>query len=150
RRDGSIAQNIFKDYGGSRAREGMLAGNHLIEHCAAREKVRAGIELFTARLFWRHIGDGADGEAGTREMSRVEILNNGFGVVAWNKFGEAEVENFCLAAVSDKDVSGLDIAMNDAFFVGGVERVGYLDSDFERGFYRLRASANDLIERFAF
>ena len=35
-------------------------------------------------------------------------------------FGEAEIENLPVAAFGDEDICGLDIAVNDAFGVGGV------------------------------
>ena len=46
-------------------------------------------------------------------------------------FGETEVENFCLAARADENICGLDIAMNDAAGMSGVERVGNLNGEIE-------------------
>ena len=42
--------------------------------------------------------------------------------------GEAEIQNFCLAALADENIGGLDVAMDDAFGVRGFERVGDLDA----------------------
>ena len=47
-------------------------------------------------------------------------------------FGEAEIEDFGVAALGDEDVGGLDVAMDDAFAVGGVERVGDLNGEIEQ------------------
>jgi len=44
-------QNVIEDDRAGGAREGLLAGNHLIEHAAEREEVAARIEILTARLF---------------------------------------------------------------------------------------------------
>src|SRR5579859_2443412 len=128
----------------------MLAGDHLIEHGTERKKIGAGVELFAASLFRRHVGDGADGEAGAGEVSGVEIVSCSLGVVAGNEFGEAEIENLCLTAIRDENVGGLDVAMNDAFLVGGVESVRELNADFDCGFDGLWAAANDQVERFSF
>ena len=43
--------------------------------------------------------------------------------------GESEVENFGVAALSNKDVGGLDVAMHNTFGVGGIERIRNLDSE---------------------
>ncbi len=40
--------------------------------------------------------------------------------------GEAEVENLYDSRGSDFDVGGLEVAMDDAFFVGGIQGVGDL------------------------
>ena len=44
------------------------------------------------------------------------------------QFSQAEVENFGVATISNKDVSGLNVAMNDSFGVRGIERVGDVDA----------------------
>jgi hypothetical protein len=45
-------QNRIEYDAGRRTAERMLAGCHLIEHDAEREKVRTAIELLAADLFW--------------------------------------------------------------------------------------------------
>jgi len=42
------------------------------------------------------------------------------------EFGDAEIEQLRLAALRDEDVCRLDVAMDDALRVRGVERVGDL------------------------
>ncbi len=44
-------------------------------------------------------------------------------------FCEAEVENFCVAAFGDEDVGGLDVAVDDAGAMSGVESVGDFDAE---------------------
>jgi hypothetical protein len=48
------------------------------------------------------------------------------------KFRETKVEDLYLAIGSDFDVRGLQVAMNDAFLVGGIEGIGNLLRDLER------------------
>jgi len=43
-------------------------------------------------------------------------------------FSQAEIENLGMAAASDENVSGFDVAMNDALGVCGIESIGNFDS----------------------
>ena len=49
-------------------RNGSVPVAHFIEHGAKREQVGSGVEFFAPYLLRGHIGDGAQGAAGTREM----------------------------------------------------------------------------------
>ncbi len=44
---------------------------------------------------------------------------------------QTEIHQLCLAARRHENVSGLDAAVDDAFFVRGVERVGDVNTDVE-------------------
>ena len=44
-------------------------------------------------------------------------------------FGEAEVENFGVAALGDENIRRLDVAVDDALGVRGIERVGNFDGE---------------------
>ena len=50
------------------------------------------------------------------------------------KLGQAKVEDFAVTAITDKDVGGLNVAMNDSFAVRGMERIGDVDSKRKEGF----------------
>jgi hypothetical protein len=54
-------------------------------------------------------------------------------------FGQPEIEHLDRAIGPDFDVGGLQIAVHDAFFVRGLERVGNLMNDAKRIFQRKRA-----------
>ena len=61
-------------------------------------------------------------------------------------FGEAEVENFCCAALGDENVGGLNVAVDYAGAMSGVERVGDFDADFEKAIEFERAAGDDVLE----
>ena len=65
------------------------------------------------------------------------------------ELGEAEVEDLRVSALGDEDVGGLDIAVHDAFGVGGVERVRNLDAQREQLLGFERAARDQVLERHA-
>jgi len=48
----------------------------LVEDATEREEVAASIEFLATRLFGRHVGDGADGGAGTGEEQSFGIAKS--------------------------------------------------------------------------
>jgi hypothetical protein len=65
-------------------------------------------------------------------------------------FRQAEIEDFGLPVFGDKNIGGLDVAMNDAFCMRGVERVGNLDSEVEHLVERERLLSDAMFQRLAF
>src|SRR6516225_1477305 len=63
---------------------------------------------------------------------------------------QAEIENFCMAAIGDENVRGFDASMNDSLGMRGVERVGYIDRNVERLFQLHGTSRNRVLKGFAF
>ena len=45
------------------------------------------------------------------------------------KFGEAKIENLHAARIGDEDIAGSDVAMNDAFGMSGLKRIGDVDAE---------------------
>ncbi len=68
------------------------------------------------------------------------------GVVRSVYFGQTEVEDFCAPACRNKNICGLDISVNDALAVGGIE--GVCDVDGKRHASREieRASGNFVLQ----
>ena len=58
---------------GSIARKGLRARRGFVEYDAEGKEIRAVIQVFAARLFGRHVGDGAKRTAGTGEIGRRRI-----------------------------------------------------------------------------
>ena len=54
-----------------------------------------------------------------------------------------------MVAVGDKNIRGLDVAVDDAFGVRGVERIGNFDAQVEQRFDFERASADGMLQSFS-
>jgi hypothetical protein len=74
-------------------------------------------------------------------VRRSDLTGRGVGQ---GYLGKAEIENLGVSAFGDKNIRGLDVAVNDALGVRGVERVGDFDGERE---YRLglQRTAADLV-----
>ena len=64
-----------------------------------------------------------------------------------NLLGQAEIENFRVAALGDENVGGLDIAMNDSLRVRGVESIGDFDGEIEKYVEIERVAADAMLQR---
>ena len=128
-------QDGIEDGSGRVALERKTASSHFVEDDAEGEEVSAGVEFLAKGLFGRHVGDSAEGGAGAGEMSGVgserSLVAISGGRFCGGKFGEAEIEDFGVAASGDEDVGGLDVAVDDAFGVGGIESFGDLNGSVE-------------------
>ena len=54
-----------------------------------------------------------------------------------------------MAAFGDEDVGGLDVAMNDAFGVGGIERIGNVSGNVEEAVQVHGTAGDDVLEGLA-
>jgi len=99
------------------------SGTHLVQNHTEREQVGASIEFLASNLLRRHIGDGSQRTAGTREMFLRLDGRGAHGNALWleRDLGQPEIENLRLTAIRDEDVRGLDVPVNDALRVCGVE-----------------------------
>ena len=75
--------------------------------------------------------------------SSVGVDEAGFGF----HLRQTEVENFGVSALGDENVGRLDVAMNNALGVGGVERIGDFDAQGENRFQFHGAGADQVLER---
>ena len=69
RRNGMAIENGLENYRGCIATKRRTAGSHFVQHPAERKQIAARVDVFSAGLFGRHIGDRADSSARTRQRS---------------------------------------------------------------------------------
>ena len=104
-------------------REGLLAGEHLVEHHAQAVNVATGIDLLAHRLLGRHVGGCAQHDAVVGRFGcRMQV------------FGDAEVGQCQRTVGAQHHVVGLEVAMHDAGMVCRFKSGGALLQDqFDRG-----------------
>jgi len=109
-----------------------LATDQFEEEHAERPDVRPFVHRFASRLFRRHVGNGPD----DHPRRRRERCDGGTGRsrgptvgLVVDRFGKTEVEDLDLAVGCHANVRGLQIAVNDAALVRGLESLGDLSAD---------------------
>ena len=111
------------------------------------KSVRA-IQFLGSHLFRRHIGDGAQRAAGTRQMFLGLDGRGAHGNVLRleSDLRQSEIQNLGVSALGHKDVRRLDVAVDDAFCVGCVECIGDLNCERHHGFRIHRLSRNPVLQ----
>ncbi len=148
RRHRDAIQDLVEDDRRRLALEGLDAGRHLVHHHAEREEVAALVDGLAAGVLGRHVGDGADGHPGRCQGMLLgdRDVDRGQAAAVRHHLRETEVHHLHLAALGDEDVAGLDVAVEDALAVRGVERVRDVDRDVDDPIDRQRAGAEDLVQ----
>ena len=119
---------------------GTPTGQHLVRDDAQRPEIRPCVHDVSSGLFGRHVAGRADCAAGSRELRRR---------LAHLNLREAEVQNFHLSRRRQHQVRWLQIPVNDAGGVCGVERIGHLRDHAGDLGHRQRAAGEASRERFA-
>ena len=143
---GARFKMAFGDDACGRARKRSSAREHLVQRCAERENVDSRVQWFAAYLFGDMYRQGpsvcpGDADRRTRSAScRSRRDGRCFtgALVGGGELGQAEVEDLRVAAFSDEDVGGLDVAVDDALRVRRADRLGNLD---RQGKHRLGLQA---------
>src|SRR6202044_3665167 len=109
-----------------------------------RKNVGARVKIFAQGLLRRHVGNRAYRHARAGQIPVVDgrAARDGVPIRSGSdqQFRQAEVQNFRLAAIGQKNVRGLDVAVNDVFGVRGIQRVGGLDRGIEQRIEGQRAA----------
>src|ERR1700676_1641755 len=135
---GLVADHLGQNFANVFAAEQALAGDQLMEHHAESENVGALVGVLAAGLLGGHVGGGAEDHAGFGHAHGQRGRMLGARTGSGSHFGESEVEYFYSAVGFDLDVGRLEVAVRDASFVRGFERVGDLVGDAESGVERHR------------
>ena len=106
----------------------------MVEHGAQGEEVGASIEVLAQRLFGRHVGDSTNGAAQASQIVlghlRGRTRSVGSRILpARYDFGKTEVQDLGVTAFGDKDIRGLDVAMDDALLMCRAQSPGRIDAD---------------------
>src|SRR5277367_6496772 len=64
-------------------------------------------------------------------------------------FGEAKIKNLGVSALGDKNIRRLDIAVHDAFGMGGIKRVRNLDTERQELVGLERPTGDEVLQRLA-
>ena len=135
--------DLAREDGGEDVRDRLaveqpLAGQHLEQHDTEGPDVGALVDRLAPRLLGRHVGGGAEDEAGggagLGEGGRLREIGarRGAGALARPGLGEAEVEDLDLAVRRHLHVRGLEVAVDDALLVSLLEGLGDLLRDGDR------------------
>ena len=112
--------------------EGPPAGQHLVQHGPEGEDVRASVDRLPVELLGRHVLQGAEQAALRRQRGagrrRRRVVVRGARVA---QPGQSEVEQLH-AGGREHHVARLQVAVDDAPPVGGIERLGNVAGDVQR------------------
>ncbi len=124
----------MEDHRRSLATEGQRPRGHFVEHGAKGEQIGTQVYFFSPRLLGRHVGNRAQCRSRTRQVRLASGHGFGFlgGCLAGGQgnvgdLGQAKVQNLGVTPLGHEDVCRLDIPVDDALSMGGVERVRHLD-----------------------
>ena len=146
-------QNSRKNHAGSVSLERLLPRRHFVKHQTERKQIRTRIQVFAAHLFGRHISYRA--ERGPRAR-QIRVRAHGYAArryclahVLRHQLCQPKIEHLCLPALGDKNIRGLNVAMDDSLAVRRLERVGDVDADFEQCVELHRLAVDAMLQRHA-
>ncbi len=156
RRRGQPFQNCIEDQRRSVPAKREGSGRHLIQHRAKRKQIAARIEFLAFGLLGRHVSHGPHGRSGTGQVvfahgGRLREHSRRVHAAAADRsdLGQSEVQHLGMTALGDENVGGLDVAVNDALGMRGVERIGNLDREREQRVHLQRTPGDHVLQSHA-
>src|ERR1700682_1802186 len=126
----------------------VLSCGHFVQNQPEGKQVRTWVQLLTEDLLGRHVARRSKIDTGQSEakkdrryhiaqrsdLDRPGRDNRVRRHPIGREFSDAEVQDFCLAAIGDEDVRGFDVAVNDALPVRSLQSASNLDGEIEQLF----------------
>ncbi len=129
-----LVENSGDDGGRIRTVEGPAASEHFVQHATEREQVAARIGFLALQLLRRHVLQRAHHFA----FARDGLRERGVGFLERSAvLGQSKIQQLNPRA-RYQDIGGLQIAMRNAFFVRGIQRIQNLIGVFGGLFERQR------------
>ena len=158
RRQRGAVQNGLENHRRGSAPEGEPSGRHFIQHCAQRKEIATPVQFFPAGLFRRHVRDRAERHSRAGQVVHSAQSGHGRGsdlfcrglALGRHQLGQSEIQDLRLRALGQEDIRGLEVPMDDPGLVGGFERIGDLDCNFEGLSPGQRLPRNHVLERLPF
>src|SRR6266542_631701 len=115
------------------ASEWRMRRYHFVKDCAETPDIGALINRRAVRLFRRHVTNGSRyrPQVGLNQQYRF-VCRYRHRHFLFGQLCNPEIEHFHVSVRSEHDVLRLDVAMDNACFVGGGECTRYLDRDVDR------------------
>ena len=128
---GLAGQDAGDGVGNRFRREGLFARQYLVQHAAEGPDVGAAVDPAAPGLLGRHVRRRAQNHsrARRREAQRRRMGTSRTVGVIGEGLGQPEVQDLDLTFRGDLDVGGLEVAVDDAFVVRRLQRLGDLDRD---------------------
>src|SRR5882762_750855 len=97
----------------------LASRQHFVKDHAETEYIGAVIDWSPANLLGRHIACRSHYSAGTRDRFARRVLRTGFITLGSAQLSKPKVEDLHPVVFGNKDVLGLQVAVDDSFFVRG-------------------------------
>jgi hypothetical protein len=130
--------------------KGQCARGHLIQDRSKGKQVGACIQFLRTRLFRRHVRNSAQGAAGACEVVRLYILccqclRIGRRIPCTD-LRQAKIQNLGVSTLRHKDIRRLDVPVNNAFGVCGVQSISNVNRNRQEFFKFHRTACNRVLK----